>query len=157
MTYTPNLPPESIRADRSGVGFLLNQAARAVRARLAAELHVHGLDDADFILLRVVMFSREQARTQPATAEGVAAELNLPLAAVVDTAHKLGDRGWIGVSGAGTELSLSPTRKALSIVPGLVDTARWTLEESLNGFSREEIDQLSVLLQRIIKNVGATL
>lgn len=47
---------------------------------------------------------------------------------------------------------LTPTQKATRAMPGFQDTARWTLEHSLNGFSRDEIAQLAAYLGRIVHN-----
>ena len=146
----------SVRADRGGIGFLLNQAARAVRARLSEELHVHGLGDADFILLRRVTADAQRDGSETNT-NSVSMDLNMPLSAVVEAAERLRARGWLDVTGDGSDLNLRPTRRTQTVVPGLVDTARWTLEEALNGFSHDEIAALSGMLERIITNTRTSL
>lgn len=145
---------EPIRADRSGVGFLLNQAARAVRARLADDLRHHDLDDTDFIVLRNVIGASEHG-VQGLRASDVAQALNMPVADINQAAIRLDQRGWLETSQVGDSLQLTPTRKAHTVVPGIADTARWTLERALNGFSRDEIEQLQDMLTRIIRNAGA--
>lgn len=142
---------DPVRADRGGVGYLLNQAARGVRANLAAELRKHGLDDGDFIVLRNVVYAWER------TGEGILAtqmveSLNIPLPRVKAAADKLCRDGWLDLTDERGAVHLAPTQKATKAMPGFQDTARWTLEHSLNGFSRDEIAELSAYLERIVHN-----
>lgn len=84
-----------MRADRGGIGYLLNQAARGVRAKLAAELRNHGLDDNDFIVLRNAVSMWERTGEAILTTR-IAESLNIPLPRVKAAADKLSRDGWIG-------------------------------------------------------------
>ena len=144
---------EPVRSDRGGVGYLLNQAARGVRARLAEELRLQGLDDGDYIVLRNVMSGWEKTGAG-VVISNITETLKLDASHAERTARKLGRNGWVSVSDEGDSLRLTPTQKATTIMPGLQDTARWSLEHSLNGFARNEIEQLSGYLARIVHNTS---
>lgn len=146
---------EAVRADRSGVGFLLNQAARSVRARLAEDLRHHDLSDTDFILLRAATAGAAAGSDGISPAQ-IATDLNMPVAEVASSADRLVRLGWLVRKRAADEVRLRPTQKAVTVVPGITATARWTLEQALNGFSREEIGLLQEMLERIIRNTGAS-
>ena len=144
---------EPVRSDRGGIGYLLNQAARGVRAKLAEELRLQGLDDRDYIVLRGVMSEWEKTGAGVLTS-GIAESLKIQLSDVDDAALRLGRNGWVEVAREGGALRLAPSQKATTIMPGLQDTARWSLEHSLNGFARDEIEQLTGYLARIVRNTN---
>lgn len=145
---------QPIRADRGGVGFLLNQAARAVRVKLVEDLRHHDLTDTDFIIIRNVLDGHEE-RSDVVKTSDISASLNIPRVALNQSARRLERLGWLEVTGSGDDLGLAPTQKTLTTVPVIADTARWALERALNGFSRDEIVALSDMLERIIRNSGA--
>jgi len=145
---------QAVRADRGGVGFLLNQAARAVRAQLLEDLRHHDLTHTDFIIIRNVL-GAYQGGVGATTTPQVSASLNIPQETLDESARRLERMGWLQVSVKGNQLELAPTQKAVGTIPVIADAARWTLERALNGFSREEIATLSDMLERIIRNAGA--
>jgi DNA-binding FadR family transcriptional regulator len=142
--------PENQR--QQGIGFLLNQSARNLRNRLAAELANHGLDDATYIVLRNAAPPDETA----ATPAGIASSLHMPIESIREAVARLARDGWI-VPGAGegtdsAELRLSD--KAVRLMPGFEDIGHWTIESALNGFTAAEIAELSDFLERILNNLG---
>jgi DNA-binding MarR family transcriptional regulator len=140
-------------ATRQGIGFLLNQSARKLRARLAEDLSTHGLDDQTYIVLRNVAAPGE---TGAATAAGIASSLHMPIESVRAAVARLTRDGWIApeMSGASDDVELGLTEKAERVMPGFQDIGHWALEAALNGFTDAEIDELSGYLDRILSNLG---
>jgi len=141
---------DAVRTDTSGVGYLVNQTARALRSNLARELRHHGLDDSDFIVLQSVM--RAAQVMMPLTANELAEQNNVPLEEVTASVAKLVRDGWIE-TGSEHGAHLVPTAKTKRVIPGLRDNAKWMLERALNGFSRKEIQEPSALLTRMLENL----
>ena len=141
---------DAVRVDTSGVGYLVNQTARALRSSLAKELRHHGLDDSDFIVLQNIAGAAQIL--MPLTASELAEQNNVPVEEVSASVAKLVRDGWIE-SGSEHGAHLVPTAKTKRVISGLRDSAKWMLERALNGFSRKEIQELSALLTRMLENL----
>jgi DNA-binding MarR family transcriptional regulator len=144
----------SVKAGQSGVGFMLNQASRALNAEMAPVVANYGLDLSMYTVIRHLL--REMAEMPDGVPPAVLSrKLNMPLVAVEDAASRLERDGWIERAAAEGGIVLCPTRKARAAEPVLVDASRWLLERTLNGFSREEIEQFTVFMRRVLDNLGA--
>lgn len=141
-----------VRSDRDGVGYLLNQTARASRKVLAEELKHHGLNDTDFILLQNV--SAAHAAESTVQLVELAERNNVDVEQVRSSAERLVRDGWLLSDGEPANPVLQPTEKALRAMTAFRDSARWMLERGLNGFSGNEIDQLASLLKRMLGNLS---
>lgn len=141
-----------IKSDRDGVGYLLNQTARASRQVLAEELKHHGLNDTDFILLQNV--SAAHASDSDARLVEIAQRNNCDIESLRASSERLVRDGWLLSDGEPANPTLKATEKTLRTMPAFRDSARWMLERALNGFSGEEIDQLAALLKRMLNNLG---
>jgi hypothetical protein len=84
---------EPVKSDRGGIGYLLNQAARGVRAQLAEELRLQGLDDRDYIVLRNVVAEWEKTGTGVLLSE-VTESLKIQQSLLDDAAQRLGLTPW---------------------------------------------------------------
>ena len=150
-------PLGPVKAGQEGIDFLVNQTARAFGARLSKQIEHYGLDTGCYTVLRHLV------REIEATPDGVAVsdlsrKLNLSHKVLAESARRLERDGWIAIGSAGERGTvLRPTRRAFSVVPVLIDASRWMLEGALNGFSAEEIEQLSDYLRRVIRNLDAPL
>lgn len=147
----PERGEPAVRADRGGIGYLLNQAARGVRAQLAGQLREHGINDSEFIVLRNAAEHFERTQGGVPTSQ-IAEALHLSQIEVEESSARLARDGWVEIARVGNVIQVLPTHKAMTLMPVLADTARWSLEAALNGFSRDEIAALSEMLRRIIHN-----
>ena len=140
----------------SSFGFLLNQAARALRSTVAHDLRVHGLDDDQWVVLRNT-FSMEKAGRPGATPQDIARHLNVEIEDVVAAAERLARGGFVtlGVEAGAQQPVVMLTDKARRVLPGLVDVGNWTAERALNEFTNEEIGELVGFLKRIRRNLGS--
>jgi DNA-binding MarR family transcriptional regulator len=146
----------AVRADKNGIGFLLNQAARGVRAQVASRLREHGISDNEFIVLRNAAELHERTG-DPALTTDIAERLHLSISDVEEASAALERDGWVETTRAGGAYHVVPTHKGLALMPVLQDAARWSLETALNGFSREEIASLTEMLRRLVHNSDAML
>jgi DNA-binding MarR family transcriptional regulator len=139
----------------SSFGFLLNQAARALRSTVAGELRVHGLDDEQWIVLRNTSVMERSGRPG-STSQDLAKKLNIHVEDVAGAAKRLARDGWvtIGVVPGAEQPVIRLTDKARRVLPGLVDVGNWTAERALNGFTNDEVDSLVGFLKRILRNLG---
>jgi DNA-binding MarR family transcriptional regulator len=78
----------------SSFGFLLNQAARALRSTVSDSLRVHGLDDDQWIVLRNA-FAIDKAGRDGATPQVIAKRLNIEIGDIVRAAERLARDGWV--------------------------------------------------------------
>lgn len=140
-----------VRSDRDGVGYLLNQAARASRQVLAEELKHHGLNDTDFIVLQNVSAAHEADSTVRLVE--IAERNYCEVESLRISAEHLVRDGWLLSDGESGNPVLRPTDKTSRTMPAFRDSARWMLERGLNGFSGEEVDQLAGLLKRLLRNL----
>jgi DNA-binding MarR family transcriptional regulator len=141
-----------VRAGQEGVGFLISQASRALQARIAEKVSQYGLDMDRYTVLRHVV--REiSAYPDGVSVEGLSSKLNIPASVIEGASVRLQSDGWLETSATGFELLMVPTHRALAQAPVLTDASRWMLEEALNGFSREEIEDLTALLNRVLRNL----
>ena len=147
-------PTDAIRKGHKGMGFLLNQSARAMNAEIDSSLRHHGLRHLGLVLIRNVL--RETAVFPDGVpAAHLATKLILTPYQVAEEASVLARDGWMRVRVDGPDMLLSCTHKAENAKPLLDDTNRWTFEQALNGFSREEIEVFSEMLRRVIRNFDA--
>ncbi len=147
---------DPIKAGQSGVGFLVNQTSRAFGKAMAKELRQFNIQLPGYVVLRHL--TREaQASPDGVSVESLAEKLMLEPAEIEEASERLARDGWLKMTGAGPTARLKPTAKTHKIAPVLSAASRWMLEEALNGFSREEIDQLTALLRRVLTNLEAPL
>lgn len=141
---------------QSRFGFLLNQASRALRSTLAQELRLHGIRDDQWVVLRTA-FERERSGLSLPTPRELTAHLNMHIEDVVEASEQLARDGWITLGSAtGDPLpSITLTDKARRVLPGMVDISNWTTERALNGFTNEEVGQLTGFLERLCHNLGS--
>ena len=91
------------------------------------------------------------------TVSALSRKLLLEPQELTEASARLERDGWLKSTGFGPDAALKPTAKAFKVEPVLHAASRWMLEEALNGFSREEIEQLSALLKRVLRNMDAPL
>jgi DNA-binding MarR family transcriptional regulator len=139
----------------SRFGFLLNQSSRALRSTLMAELRLHGIGEDQWVVLRNA-FEREHAGVQPTTPKDLAKQLNMHIEDIVAASESLAREEWIALGGKAGERkpAITLTDKARRVLPGLIDVSSWTAERALNGFTNEEIEQLTDYLRRLCRNLG---
>jgi hypothetical protein len=153
MTTGSGSKDDPIRTGRLGIGFLLSFTARALSHEFDRALRPHGLDHFRLIIIRnVVRDYADQPGGVPVTS--LAEKLVIPEATLREGARVLGSAGWLTVTEQRGSMLLAPTHKATSMLPVLLDAARWTHEQALNGFSNEEVVVLSSDLRRVMKNLG---
>jgi DNA-binding MarR family transcriptional regulator len=145
---------DRLKRDQDGVGFLLNQAGRAIAAEIHADLRLQGLDYPEFVVLRHVL------RDSPTMPDGVSVtylsnKLCLTPEDVEGRAQRLARGGWLKTRGDNQHLVLFPSRKTHAALPVLEDTIHWVHERSLNGFTQDEIEALTGYLKRLLRNLGA--
>lgn len=140
----------------SQLGFLLNQSARALRSTMAQELRLYGIGEDQWIVLRNA-YEREHSKRPPTVPQELAAQLNMHIEDIVAAAESLARDGWLTLGGATAEPqpAIMLTDKARRAMPGMVDVANWTMERALNGFTNEEVEQLTGFLERLRRNLGA--
>jgi hypothetical protein len=148
----------ALEANQQGIAFLLNQSARKLRARLAAELEKYGLDDEGYIVLRNVASAGERDEPAPSP-HSIASGLHMPIESIRAAAARLTRDGWLQVrpvdAGEGSDTAgLHLTAKTKAVMLGFEDIGHWTLESALNGFTDAEIDELTGYLKRILNNLG---
>jgi DNA-binding MarR family transcriptional regulator len=148
LTDHEHMPP-------SRFGFLLNQSSRALRSTLTGELRLHGIGEDQWVVLRNA-FERERAGQPQTTPKDLAAQLNVHIEDVVTASESLARDGWIKLRGkpGDKKPTITLTDKARRVLPSLVDVSNWTAERALNGFTNEEVEQLTVYLQRLCRNLG---
>lgn len=137
----------------SRFGFLLNQGSRALRSTLAKDLRVHGIGEDEWVLLRNA-YERERAERPQATPRDLAGELNMHVEDIVAAAERLARDRWIALGSDDSRAAIALTDKARRILPGLVDMSNWTAERALNGFTNEEVGELTAYLERLCRNLG---
>jgi DNA-binding MarR family transcriptional regulator len=140
---------------QSRFGFLLNQASRALRSTLAGELRLHGIGEDQWVVLRNA-YERERSGKPQTTPRDLAAQLNMRIEDIGAAAESLAREGWITLGGKAADRKpvITLTDKARRVLPGLVDVSNWTAERALNGFTNEEVEQLTANLQRLCRNLG---
>jgi DNA-binding MarR family transcriptional regulator len=143
-----------IKSGQEGIGFLVNQTARAFGQHITQEIRQFNLQLPGYVLLRHLLREINVA-SEGVTVLKLSTKVLLDPHDVAETAERLERDGWIKQEGYGEEARLKPTAKAFRVEPVLSASSHWMLEEALNGFSREEIGQLSSLLQRILHNLDA--
>lgn len=147
---------DPIKLGRGGLVFLCNMSARALSRDLDAALAPHGLDHGCLVLLRNVV---RDTRTSPegVTISSLASKLILPVDVLSRRAEQLRATGWLEVDTSPQGMLLRPTHRTLANLSILTDATRWTVEKALNGFSRDEIEQLSAMLKRVLWNMDVRL
>ena len=147
---------EPIKAGQLGVGFLVNQTARALGNRMGKDASQYNLSVDGYTFLRHLL--RETGESLESVSVSTLSEtLLIPVPRLIETGAVLQRDGWVTVEGEGKRTSYLPTPGARKLTPALAASSRWLLEEALNGFSREEIDALSTALTRVLNNLGAPL
>jgi DNA-binding MarR family transcriptional regulator len=137
--------------DLEDVGFRLNIAARALRKELNTSIRQQGLDDMMYIILRALDGAAQEGRPAITVAD-VATELNLQPDAVSQAADRLIRDGWITQLDSSSRL-IALSGKARSAIPALVDTAAWTTQRALNGFTDDEAKTFLEFLRRVYNNL----
>jgi MarR family transcriptional regulator, transcriptional regulator for hemolysin len=143
-----------VKAGQEGVAFLVNQASRAFKVRLTETIEQYGLDTDEYTVLRHVL-RKIEVSPDGVSAADLSANLNVPLPIIHDASLRLERDGWLSVSNDAAGMMLTPTRRARSQVSVLADASQWMLEGALNGFSRDEIQTLTQMLQRVVRNLNA--
>jgi DNA-binding MarR family transcriptional regulator len=147
---------DQLKAGQEGVGFLVNQTTRAFSWHISKEIRQFNIQLPGYVVLRHLLREIE-ASPNGVPVPDLAEKLLMDPALVLDAAERLERDGWLKMAGMGAHSTLKPTAKAYKIAPVLASASRWMLEEALNGFSRDEIDQLSSMLRRILRNLDAPL
>jgi DNA-binding MarR family transcriptional regulator len=145
---------DTIRSDHSGIGFLLNQATRALNGEFDTALRHHGLRHLGLVVIRNVF--REGAQFPAGVPVSHLSQLLIITPYdLAEEVSALTQGGWIAARVDGKEMYLSATRKSENVLPMLIDVCHWNFEHALNGFSREEVDDFSEMLRRVIRNYHA--
>ena len=145
-----------VKTGQEGVAFLVQQASRAFDAQISAMISQYGLDSDAYKILRHTMRGIQASPDGILLAE-LGRELNIPIHELADTSRRLERDGWLKTHGAETLMRIMPTRRAVSTAPVLADVSHWMHEGALNGFSHEEIDQLTAFLKRVAHNLELAL
>jgi hypothetical protein len=125
-----------------------------MNAEYETSLRHYGLRHLGLVLIRNVV--RETADFPGGVPSShLSRKLILTPYAIAEEASLLARDGWMNVRVDGPEMLLTCTRKAENAMPVLDDTNRWTFEQALNGFSRDEIEVFSEMLRRVIRNFDA--
>jgi hypothetical protein len=148
-------PKDPIKLGHRGIGFLLNQSARAISAQFDEELRLFDLDHAGLVLLRNTLRECNFSSENSIRVTELAVRLILPTQEITEEALRLQRDGWLEVRGEVPMVELAPTKKAIGVLPVLLDKTRWTSNRALNGFSAEEIETLTEMLRRVIRNFDA--
>lgn len=136
---------------REDIGYLISQAGRLLNRQLDGRVKEMGISQASYIVLRTV----EDAES-PSTVEAIANGLSMDRAAVARTVSRMLADGWLEEQRHPEDASgriLATSSKAKVIMPAIVASGHWTIEEGLNGFTNEEIEQLKAYLRRLVGNL----
>jgi DNA-binding MarR family transcriptional regulator len=156
MDSEPKRGHAQLKAGQEGIAFLVNQTSRGFKVRLSETISQYGLDTEQYTVLRHVL--REiSASPGGVPVSELSANLNVPVPIIEAASRKLERDGWLDTKVVGPGLLLLPTRRATAQATVLADASLWMLEGALNGFSHDEIDQLSELLKRIVRNLDVPL
>jgi DNA-binding MarR family transcriptional regulator len=147
---------DPIKSGQEGIGFLVNQTSRAFAQRMSKEIGQFNLELPGYVVLRHLL------REIDASPDGVqvgdlAKKVLLDPRELTEASARLERDGWLKSAGFGVHALLKPTAKAYKVEPVLSAASRWMLHEALNGFSRDEIEDLTSLLKRILRNLDAPL
>lgn len=138
--------------DGDDLGFLTNKVGRLLRARMREQLRSQGFDDMDYIVLRGALQYWDRNNV-PTTVPVLAEELVLPYEEVSRAAARLIRDNWFVVRATGKPEALEPSAKAVKLAPVLQDSAHWTVEAAMNGFSADEVEALTDMLRRMLRNL----
>jgi DNA-binding MarR family transcriptional regulator len=116
-------------------------------------LHMHDLDHTRLIILRNVIRDTD-ADPSGVSVRTLSERLFFSRELLEDRCKALEHAGLIEISSAADDWVLRPTAKGRKLLPVLIDAARWTHEQALNGFSNEEVRELSDALRRVMANLG---
>jgi DNA-binding MarR family transcriptional regulator len=147
---------EPIKAGQEGVGFLVNQTSRAFQQRLAKDISQYSLSIEGYTFMRHLLRELESSPSG-VSVSSLSEKLMIPVPRLNETGAILRRDGWVTTVGEGSRARYLPTPGAAKLGLVMASSSRWMLEEALNGFSRDEIDALSLALKRILKNLGAPL
>jgi DNA-binding MarR family transcriptional regulator len=147
---------DPIKSGQEGIGFLVNQTSRAFAQRMSKEIGQFNLELSGYVVLRHLL--REINASPDGVSVGdLAKKVLLDARDITEASARLERDGWLKSAGFGAHALLKPTAKAYKVEPVLSAASRWMLHEALNGFSRDEIEELSSQLKRILRNLDAPL
>jgi DNA-binding transcriptional ArsR family regulator len=145
---------DTVTNGHSGIGFLLNQATRALNGEFETALRHHGLRHLGLVIIRNTF--REDAQFPDGVpVSHLSQKLIIAPIDLAEEVSALTQGGWITARVDGKEMYLSVTRKSENALPMLIDVCHWNFEHALNGFSREEVADFSEMLRRVIRNYHA--
>jgi MarR family transcriptional regulator for hemolysin len=136
---------------REDIGHLISQAGRLLHRQLDGRLKEMGIAQSAYMVLRAV-----EDEESPSTVDAIAAGLTLDRSSVSRTVSRMLADGWLeerrGPDDSAGRI-LETSSKAKVIMPAVVASGHWTIEEGLNGFTNEEIEQLKAYLRRLVGNL----
>jgi len=142
--------------NNENIGYLLNKAARSMRWHLNKRLEDYGLTAAQWAVLKDLHINENFGHVQNATPAAIAERLNMDRPTMSGITTRLYKNTWIETMSNPEDRRsqlIKLTDKSRKILEELEEVSDKIVIEALKDFSEQEVENIKILLSKIINNL----